>query len=165
MGWLQEVEANSALERVLGQRPELLARYRHFYASLFEGRRVPRRILEVCRLRIAAIHGCEAEWLIRDAGVVLGEAELAALRAGRYDDFSPSERASLALAERMPHGHHSITDEQVRRVSEDLGEAGCVALVTATAFFDVMCRLRLVLEIDGEAARLDPPPLKSGALV
>ncbi len=165
MSWIATVDAGTPLEAVLNHRPDLAARYRAFYRSIFTDGLVPRRTLELCRLRIAAIHDCAAEAVVRDTAVSLGEAELAALQAGACDGFSSAERAALALAELIPFAHHSISDAQMAAVRDDLGDAGCVALVTALAFFDVSCRMRLTLDIDAEPAHLSNPPLRHGALV
>jgi len=144
MTWISATDAATPLEGVLGQRPELLARYRDFYASLWSEGLVPRRILELCRLRIAAIHDCEAEWRLRDAAVALSDAEQQALRRGDFAGFDAVEQAALALAEQTPFAHHGITDEQVAAVTAALEPKGTVTLLTALSFFDVTCRWKLV---------------------
>ena len=93
MTWLGRSGAPSAFESVLGHRSELLARYRTFYTTLFDAPRVPRRITELCRLRVAAIHGCAAEFGIRDAEVMLDPAALADLTRGDFAAFTDTERA------------------------------------------------------------------------
>ena len=165
MSWLSSVAAPTAFEAVLGHRPELLARYRAFYTTLFDPTRVPRRVLELCRLRIAAIHGCAAEWGIRDALVPIAETELVDLARGDVARFDAVERAALEIAERLPYQQHAIDDAQVAAVHAALGPAGAVALLTAIAFFDATCRLKLVLGVDSGAAALERPPLRDGALV
>jgi len=165
MTWLTELEAPTRFEAVLGHRPELLRRFRAFYGALWSDDRVPRRVLELCRLRIAAIHGCEAEWLIRDARVALEPDALAALREGRFDAFPPAEQAALAVADRLPYAHHQVTDEQVTVLSRAYGAAGAVNLLTALAFFDVIGRLKLVLDVVEEPAGLEAPPLRGGSLI
>jgi hypothetical protein len=165
MSWIRETDADTPLERVLGQRPELLTRYRRFYQALWQDGSVPRRLLELTRLRIAAIHDCDAEWLIRDAGAGVDADELEALAAGRFDAFTESERAALAVAEQMPYAHHQISDADVAVLQRRLGPAAAVTLITALAFFDVACRLKLVLDIDAEGAALDAAPLRRGALI
>lgn len=152
MTWITPAEATpaaatKALESALAHRPELLERYRSFFGSFWEDGLVPRRILELCRLRIAAIHDCEAEWQARDGQVELTSAELANLRQGSMDAFAADDRVALELAEQIPFAHHQVTDEQVAAVKRSLGEPGCVSLLTAVAFFDVSCRLRLAFEI------------------
>jgi len=143
----------------------LLRRFRAFYGALWSDDRVPRRVLELCRLRIAAIHGCEAEWVIRDARVALEPEALAALREGRFAAFSPAEQAALAIAERLPYAHHQVTDEHVAELSGSYGAAGAVALLTALAFFDVIGRLKLVFDVAPEPAGLEAPPLRGGSLI
>jgi alkylhydroperoxidase family enzyme len=165
MTWLPECDAPTRLEAVLSHRPELLARFRAFYAALQSDGRVPRRVLELCRLRVAAIHGCEAEWLIRDARVRLDAEALAALREGRFAGFSPAEQSALAIAEQLPYAHHQVTDEQVDELSRAYGAAGAVALLTALAFFDVIGRLKIVLDVAPEPAELEAPPLRDGSLM
>ncbi|HEX7034179.1 MAG TPA: hypothetical protein VF210_00305 [Pseudomonadales bacterium] len=40
-----------------------------------------------------------------------------------------------------------------------------MALLTALAFFDVTCRIKLVLDVPAQSHPLDEPPLWHGALV
>ena len=152
------------MERLFAHRPELLRRYKAFYASLWEGEVLPRRVLELCRLRIAAVHGCAQEWAVRDAGVQLGAAEAAALEAGECAGFSPAEQAALAVAEQFPFQHHEIEDPAVAEVQAAFGAKGAVALLIALAFFDVTCRWKLVLAVPSQPVELDRPPLHQGAL-
>ncbi len=65
----------------------------------------------------------------------------------------------------MPYQQHAIDDAQVAAVQAALGAAGAVALLTAIAFFDATCRLKLVLDVDAQAVALERPPLRDGALV
>ena len=165
MSWLGTVTAPTPFEAVLGQRPELLERYRAFYTTLFDPSRVPGRVLELCRLHVAAIHDCAAEWRIRDARVALTDDELASLASGEFTQFDGVERAALEIAERMPYQQHAIDDAQVAAVQAALGPAGTVALLTAIAFFDATCRLKLVLDVESVEVVLQRPPLRDGALV
>src|SRR5512137_1584226 len=144
MSWIAELDAPTRFEAVLRHRPELLARFRAFYRTFWSDGLVSPRVLELARLRIAAIHDCEAEWGVRDATVDLDAVALAALRAGRFADFAADEQAALAVAERIPFAHHQVTDGEVARLEEAFGAQGAVALLTALAFFDVVCRLKLV---------------------
>jgi alkylhydroperoxidase family enzyme len=158
MTWLSELEAPTRFEAVLQHRPALLTRFRAFYRTFWSDGLVPRRVLELCRLRIAAIHDCESEWVVRDPAVALDADALAALRAGRFGGFSGDEQAALAVAEQVPYAHHHVTDADVERLTGAYGAAGAVALLTALAFFDVVARLKLVLDVQPESARLDSPP-------
>lgn len=157
--------ATTPFEAVLGQRPELLERYRAFYQTFWEDGLVPRRVLELCRLRIAAIHDCAQEWEIRDAGVALTDDELGLLERGEFSGFSASEQVALHVAEQIPYQHHQITDEQMADVDREFDAAGAVSLLTALAIIDVNCRLRIVLDVQAQPAQLNEPPLRHGALV
>jgi alkylhydroperoxidase family enzyme len=164
MTWIAAPDAATPFEGILGQRQELLARYRTFYASLWSEGLVPRRVLELCRLRIAAIHDCEAEWRLRDAALALTDTERQALRRGDFQGFDTTEQAALNIAEQTPFAHHGITDEQVAAVAAALGPKGTVTLLTALSFFDVTCRWKLVFGVPAADGVLDPPPYTGGAL-
>jgi alkylhydroperoxidase family enzyme len=165
MSWIAPAPGGSPLEHVLGHRPELLTGYRAFYQALWQDGPVPRRILALCRLRIAAIHGCEAEWQVRDPDAGIGDSELEALARGDFSAFVDTERAALAVAEQMPFAHHQIGDAEVAALERLLGAPAAVTLLTALAFFDVACRLKLVLDIEPARVDTDAPPLCRGALV
>ena len=150
MALTEILPAASALEGVLAHRPELLTKYRTFVQSFWRDNLVPRRVLELCRLRIAYIHDCQAELAVRDAEVALTDAEIAALRTGEFDSFDASERAALTLAEHIPFAVHSIEDAWVTAADEHFGHPGCVALLTALSFFDVACRMKLVFGLPSE---------------
>ena len=115
------------LESVLDARPELLAKYKAFYTNLCTDENVPHRVRELCRLRVAAVHGCDAEWQLRSANVTIDEEELTALRAGKLQSFAPSEQAALSIAQTLPFGQHELSDDQVTAARSHLGEF-CAAL-------------------------------------
>jgi hypothetical protein len=165
MSWIAPAPGGSPLEHVLGHRPELLVRYRAFYQALWRDGPVPRRVLALCRLRIAAIHGCEAEWLVRDPDAGIGDSELEALARGDFSAFAEAERAALGVAEQIPNAHHQIGDAEVAALERLLGAPAAVTLLTALAFFDVACRLKLVLGVEPVRLETDAPPLCGGALV
>lgn len=143
MTWLSNEAERRTLDDLLALRPELQARYRAFYTSIWENGLVPRRVLELCRLRIAAIHDCESEWAERDPEVQLDDTELATLRRGELGPFDDAERAALVVAERIPFQHHELTDAEVANLKKHLGDAGCVSHLNALVLFDVNCRLKL----------------------
>lgn len=164
MSWISgETRSWSAL---LAEHPALADGYQTFYRTLWHDGSPGRRILELARLRIAAIHGCAAEWRIRDGSVGLGDAELESLRRGETSEFSNVERIALRLAERMPFDHHGIENADVEAARAQLGEAGTVNLLVALAFFDATCRMKLISGADtGDGVlELADPPLHHGRL-
>jgi alkylhydroperoxidase family enzyme len=147
VSWISGAPQPSTLDAVLGERQALAARYRRFYRSFWTEGLIRRRVLELTRLRIAAIHDCAPEWAQRDADVRLTDRELQALRQGDFLDFPEDEQSALGLAELMPFAHHQISDEQVADIDRRFGSPGAVTLLTALAFFDVNCRLKIVLDV------------------
>ena len=165
MSWIATAGDSPPLEGLFAHRPQLLTRYKAFYGALWDEGLVPRRVLELCRLRIGAIHDCAAEWAVRDAGVTLRSPEAAALKRGDFAAFAASERAALAIAEQFPFQHHGVSDADVAAAAEAFGDAGAVALMVALAFFDATCRWKLAFDLAEWPANLDSPPLHQGALV
>ncbi len=131
------------LEPTLGQRPELWSRFETFYETLWNDGQISRRVLELCRLRVAAIHDCDAEWEYRTADVFISDTNVVALRRGDFQPFDHCEQAALQIAEKTPFQHQAITDADVKAVENGYGPAATVALLTAIAFFDVRCRWHL----------------------
>ena len=128
-----------------GLRAELADGFASFAQSFWRDGGCPPRTLELCRLRIAAIHDCDAEWLRRHPDQSLTDTELTALKAGDFRAFSDAEQSALAVAEKTPFNHHGISDADVTAMEDLLGSAGAVSVLTATAFFDTTCRWQLVM--------------------
>jgi alkylhydroperoxidase family enzyme len=163
----RSASAETPFERVLGLRPNLLEDFKRFYALFWEQRLVDPVLLELCRLRVAQIHGCDAELRVRyqpalDAG--LDEKKIAALAsAGDSPLYSEAERACVAFAELFAMDPHAITDADAARVVAVLGDAGTVALVEALALFDGFMRFRLILGVDAPAQRVVAVPAPRAA--
>jgi alkylhydroperoxidase family enzyme len=161
-------DAATPLEGAFSLRQNLLDEFRRFYALFWEQRAVDPVILELCRLRIAQIHGCEPELRVRyqpalDAG--LSEAKIAALSDASHSPlYREAERACVAFAELFAIDPHAIDDEDAARVVAALGEPGTVALVEALALFDGFARFRLMLGVEPpDAPRLVVPAPRADA--
>ena len=158
MTWLPEqAQGETPLDRVFGLRPNLYAAWRDFAALFWERRVLPPRVLELCRLLVARLHGCESELRLRyrpalDAG--LREAQVAALGSGDESEFDAAERACLRFAEMFVRDPHAISDADaaflagatfaaVAFLSPDLvtaaGAAFFAALFAGAAFVPVAC--------------------------
>jgi alkylhydroperoxidase family enzyme len=163
-----ERAAATPFEAVFGLRRNLFEDFRRFYALFWEKRLLDPALLELCRLRVAQLHGCEPELRVRyqpalDAG--LDERKIAALGDAAHSPlYSETERACIAFAELFAMDPHAIRDEDAARVVAALGEAGTVALVEALALFDGFARFRLMLGVEapGEAPLAVPAPTGAG---
>lgn len=118
--WLQQ--SGDDFQSLLALRPELHKKYEDFLATIEQCDAVPARIFELCRIRIRYIHGLVGEDVVADS-------------------LTEAESSALTVAERMPYQHHQLTDDEVEAVKLNFGDDGCVALLTALAFFDVTARL------------------------
>lgn len=136
-------------ERAFALRPELFAAWRDF-ASLFWTRRlVDPVLLELCRLRIAAMLGARQPLGLRMPEAKLDEARIALLDSWwTHDSFSETERACLRFAERFALDPKEISDADAAAVVAALGDAGMVAFVEALAIFDGFARFMRFLEIE-----------------
>ena len=141
----------SAIADLLRARPELAALYDQF-ADAF-GRRPAhlQRLLALARLRIGQIHGCERGF--DEASESVDAEDVERLAACDWAGFDHTERALLALVERVPFDHHGISDANVETCVGLVGEADFVRLLTAVSFFDVEARLHLVMN------RVQNPPV------
>ncbi len=136
----------------LGMRGELMDRYQAFMDQVFNTEAANARHMELCRLRIAYIHGCLAE-IDAPAKETLSSAEKQALASGDLEAFDASDRAVLAIAEQWPYNQHGVTDRDVEQLTEAVGNAASVALMTAIAFFDVRCRWAIAFSVTPQGAR------------
>ena len=122
----------------LALRPALQTKYVTFLDAIESSDAVPKRVFTLCRARIAQIHGEEV--------VGISEEDTTMLLSQRLDVFDLSEQAALIAAEKIPFQHHLIEDKEVEAIKLEFGDAGCVSLLTALAFFDVSCRLNATMK-------------------
>jgi len=157
MSWLPaSAPGTTSLDRVFGLRPELYEQYREFAELFWRLRVVDPVLLELCRLRVAALLGCARELELRRpeaAGAGLGEKKIAALDDWRRSSvFSPVERACLAFAEKFVLEPHGLSDEDAAAVSAHLSAAEMVAFTEALALFDGFARFQILLGVAPEPA-------------
>ena len=117
MTWLPAPAAgDTPLDRVLGLRPGLRAEYRAFLSTVWTRSGLDPVVLELCRLRVAQLLGCDGELAertasARDAG--LDEAKIAMLPQWPTSPvFTATERACLAYAEQFVLDPHGVDDAQ-----------------------------------------------------
>ena len=129
----------------LGLHSGMAAGYRDFLLSLDNIAEVPRRVLNLCALRVAAIKGGTEPWLQRNPDHELSEVDVAALVKGEFAGFTGDEQAALSLTEKLPLAWHTLTDVEVAGVNAAFGARGTVALMSAIAYYDVNDRLEATL--------------------
>jgi hypothetical protein len=135
----------STLLRAGGQMAECFDRA---WDSVWQQPHVPAAVLELCRLRLARLHGLvEAEAQPR---VAVDAGKRAAVLGGSYardDRVSPAERAAVEFSEVYAMDAQAITDELAAGVVEHFGEPGLVALIEALGFIDGRMRLARMLPL------------------
>ncbi len=152
MTWLAETApGDDALDRVYGLAPQIYAQYRELATQLWTGEAVSPVLLELCRLRIAQLVGCERDLAIRTPAATsagLTEDKIAALRQWPTSpQYEPVERACLSFAECYVIDAHSVSDEQCAKLNQFLTAAELAALTTAIAVFDAMARFQVALDV------------------
>lgn len=131
----------TALLELLGERPELAARFGHFQAAFSDQNLLPERLLEICRTRLDALHN-----LPSIATELITEELANQIQAGNFASLSTTEVAALSLTEQMAIDAHGVSETQISELSAALGEPGAVTLLTAVALFDSNARMQRVLQ-------------------
>ena len=127
---MAEISQNRGISLATAQLPKkIFDKYKNFIDSTIDGHDIPSGILEACDSRIRQIHGFEVDNKSSSGDLSLTENFL--------------KRAALAVAEKIAFSVHDIEDSDLDPLKKAFGEAGCVQLITALAFFDVECRLEL----------------------
>lgn len=140
-----------ALERVREQAPAVHDRMTRAYELAWSSK-VP-DILELARLRIAMMLGCEAEFATRTDGIEVDERKVRELGAWRDSPlFTPAERACLALVEQFVVYVPGVTDEMTAAVLEHLDAKQLYSFVTALYVFDTRARLQIAVDRVFEAS-------------
>lgn len=107
-------------------------------------------LLELCRLRVAMLLGCEAELQVRTpaaSAAGLDEATIAELsRWPTSDRFGARERACLAFCEQFVIDVAGLDDDLAFGVSQHLGPQGLADFTAAMLVVEQRQRLRLAWE-------------------
>jgi len=152
--WLPvEADGDTALDRVFGLTPTAYEAFRDVDGALWDPARVDPALVELCRLRIAQLVGCDAELDVRhdqarDAG--LTDEKIAELRRWPTSPrYSHTDRAVLEFAEKFVIDASSVDDGDCQALREHLSDPEIAALTTAVALFDAMARFQVALGIGG----------------
>lgn len=148
MGLTSEMTTADVLTSILGGQPEVLANLTASWHHAWTA--TDPYVLELCRLRIAMLLGCSAEFVSRtpiaeQAG--LTESTIGALARWTTDSaFRPVDRACLGFTEQYVIDVSNLDEETVGAVSHHLGEAGLQDFLSALLVVEQRQRLRLAWE-------------------
>ena len=119
-------------------------------------------IVELCRLRIAALIGAHAHLSLRRPQATIAgltEAKIATLAQWPESPlFSAAERACLALAEQFCMGAYTVTDADVSTVLEHLDADECYALVNGLWVMEALARMTVVMDVEPDPHALGLVP-------
>lgn len=125
--------------RVLAHSPATAKAVVMFGGALFQSSRLPRRLIELVRLRIAFHNQCRSCMAIRYQSAVddgLTEGAVCSLEKPMdAPDLTDAERAALAYADLSATDHLSIDDKTFANLRRYFSEAEIVELGTFIAYF------------------------------
>ena len=120
------------MTRVLAHSPEVAKAVIRFGGALFQSTRLPRRLIELVRLRIAFHNQCRSCMAIRYQSAIddgLTEGMVCSLEKPLdAPDLTDAEKAALAYADMSSTDHFSIDDRTFSNLRRFFGEAEIVEL-------------------------------------
>src|ERR1700729_4565684 len=120
------------MTRVLAHSPEVAKAVVRFGGALFQSTHLPRRLIELVRLRIAFHNQCRSCMAVRYQSAVddgLTEDAVCALeRPAEAPDLSDAERTALKFADLFATNHLAIDESIYDELRRYLTEAGLVEL-------------------------------------
>ena len=134
------ITLGDAVSRAGGAAPA----FESMWQSLWSQDRVPPALLELCRLRLAQMHGAAEELEVTHPAAQVPQAKRQSVIRGRFatdGQFDPGEVAVLSLAEVYAQDPAAITDEMAEAVKGAYGDTGLVVLIEALGFIDGRIRM------------------------
>jgi AhpD family alkylhydroperoxidase len=140
---LTQAEGATPLEqgllRIMAQAPELAKALAIYGGSLWKNRTLPRRLLELVRLRIAFHNQCRSCMAIRYQSAVddgLTEGMVCSLeKPYEASDLTETEKASIRYADLSANDHFSINDATFAELRRLFSDAEIIELGMFIAFF------------------------------
>jgi alkylhydroperoxidase family enzyme len=138
-----------SFEQIVGHRPRYAAVLAEIEAALWQQEAVSPLLLELCRLRIAQLLGCDVALVHRTPEAVaagLDESLVSSLSLWPTDPrFSGQARVCLGYAEHLLMDAQGVSDEEADRVIDAVGQGGFLVLAYACGWFETTQRARLVI--------------------
>ena len=140
---LTQAESATALEqgllRIMAHTPELAKALATYGGTLWRSHKLPRRLLELVRLRVAFHNQCRSCMAIRYQSAVddgLTEGMVCSLeKPMEAADLTAAEKAAISYADLSANDHLSINDETFATLRQYYTEAEIVELGMFIAFF------------------------------
>ena len=144
----------SQTETAAGPRPELMQAMTDFEAKLKANRRLPERLIELVRLRIAFWNQCRPCMSIRYGEAVddgLTEELVCSLeKPAAAPNLTPAEQAAVVFADRFASDHLSIGPDILMSLAEHFDEGEIAELGMHAAFFTGFGRMGAVFDTGAE---------------
>jgi alkylhydroperoxidase family enzyme len=148
-GFSDPAGGETTFDGVVNHRPRYAAALRATEAALWQQDVLDPVTLELCRLRIAELLGCEPALDHRTSEAVaagLDEAMVAALSRWPDDDrFDNRLRTCLGYAEQLLVDAQGVSDDQAPEVVLAIGEGGFLVLTYACGLFETTQRARQLI--------------------
>jgi alkylhydroperoxidase family enzyme len=135
--------SNTVLARLWSHRPELAVAQVALHTRFYDSNLLDGRLLELVRLRIAALNDCLPCKAARKS-VQVTEADVSCL-SSTDERFTPPERAALAFAEGFAVDHHSLGEDAIAGLRQHFTPAEIVELGMFVALMLGSGRLAYVL--------------------
>jgi AhpD family alkylhydroperoxidase len=136
-------------QQVYAQAPGIAGPYLQFMRALRENGTLPRRLVELVRLRVSFHNQCRTCMSIRYSDALedgIDEGLVCSLeRPEEAPDLTDAEKAALALADKMATDHLSVDDETFARLYEHFSTQEVMELCFQVATFVGYGRMGAVL--------------------
>jgi uncharacterized peroxidase-related enzyme len=138
--------------RVMAHRPEIFATMQAHFGAVLNTGTVSTKLKELIIVRTSQVNEtpyCLASHTILAMGLGWSDDQLAHLADwSRRDDFTPSEKAALRLAETVTRDAHAVTDEQFVELRRFYSEGEIVELLCAIGLFNYFNRFNNALKME-----------------
>ncbi len=112
------------IQKALGHRPEVLAKFLPFYASV--GRSLDRKLYEAVYLRVSLLNGCHycsQHHIVGAKRANLTPEDLTALKTGDYSRFGEMEQVALRYAEKLTVASRDANDADFAGLKQHFSDA------------------------------------------
>jgi len=139
--------------KLLANCPQIGPEYLRFAGAVVRGERVPMKLRELATLRVGSLAGARYEFLHHvPLGLSAGLTRKQIDEIGGWEEssqFNEQERAVLLYTDRVARDNN-VTDEIFAKVRAFLSEHDVVELTVVIAYFLMLCRILVALQLELE---------------